>query len=227
MNLDDEQNDLFGSDSEDDEVNDNKSKNTTMNDIFGESDSNNEEEALESQNNTTTVSNEDGPSMRDIFGDMDDDNDNTFPDKKNGELDDIFGSNNKDEENNLPIQSYIFIPKIPKFNEDDSHIILRMPNFMKIKANPYDPKTYNPQRELESCGHASCVVRWRYVLDNDGMQILDENGRPKMESNAKLVKFSDGTYQVIVGQDVYDASLTRHNDRYVNNKIICIYFTDY
>lgn len=47
------------------------------------------------------------------------------------------------------------------------------------------------------------VVRWRYKLDENGCNVMDENEEPVMESNANLVEWSDCTTTLAVGKEHY------------------------
>ena len=58
------------------------------------------------------------------------------------------------------------------------------------------------------------MVRWRYKRDESGEIVCDANGMPVRESNARMVKWSDGSYQYIVGSTVFNAELVPMHDRY-------------
>lgn len=51
-------------------------------------------------------------------------------------------------------------------------------------------------------------IRWRYKTDDNGNLVRDDFGQPVVESNAKLVKWSDDTYQLYVGGTKADGSNT-------------------
>ena len=69
-------------------------------------------------------------------------------------------------------------------------------------SRPYDAETYEDEVDedevLDEEGRARLklrvenTIRWRKRLDGDGNEMLDEEGRPIRESNARFVKWSDG-----------------------------------
>jgi hypothetical protein len=74
--------------------------------------------------------------------------------------------------------------------------IFKQTNVCRVEPEPFDPKTF--QLETETITHADGttetrpadvhnVIRWRHVLDEDGKQIVGEDGQPKIESNAKVM----------------------------------------
>lgn len=67
---------------------------------------------------------------------------------------------------------------------------------------PFDPTTYEDEIEedevLDEEGRARTklkvenTVRWRSVKDEEGNEVKDEFDTPMRESNARIVKWSDG-----------------------------------
>jgi len=54
-------------------------------------------------------------------------------------------------------------------------------------------KLFNP----ENC------VRWRFCKGPDGQILTDDDGRPKYESNARIVEWEDGSRTMYVGSEVF------------------------
>eukprot|EP00554_Chaetoceros_debilis_P004537 CAMPEP_0194082156 /NCGR_PEP_ID=MMETSP0149-20130528/7749_1 /TAXON_ID=122233 /ORGANISM="Chaetoceros debilis, Strain MM31A-1" /LENGTH=584 /DNA_ID=CAMNT_0038764243 /DNA_START=230 /DNA_END=1984 /DNA_ORIENTATION=+ len=82
----------------------------------------------------------------------------------------------------------------------------QLPKIVAIQPDAYNRNTYNASVEEAEFGdhaHAS-MIRWRYKRNEQGHHILDENGKKIKESNAKIVKWSDGTYGLCVGKDVFN-----------------------
>ncbi|KAJ1453399.1 Leo1-like protein-domain-containing protein [Pelagophyceae sp. CCMP2097] len=86
--------------------------------------------------------------------------------------------------------------------------IVRVPKFIEFAEAPYDERTYaeelSKQVKEDEVTDAAQMVRWRYVLDADGAPVLGADGAPMRESNARLVKWSNGTTQLLVGDERFD-----------------------
>lgn len=48
------------------------------------------------------------------------------------------------------------------------------------------------------------IMRWRHKRDNLGRLETDDGGRPTRETNSRLVKWSDGSMQLLVGDEAFD-----------------------
>ncbi|KAL7538186.1 hypothetical protein ACHAWF_006013 [Thalassiosira exigua] len=94
----------------------------------------------------------------------------------------------------------------------------RLPNLLGINPIPYDPRTHDAEDEEER--YKGCVhnmIRWRHKRMGWGPNASiarDDDGKPIMESNARLVKWSDGSYTLHVGGEVlevddHDSSLPK------------------
>lgn len=81
-----------------------------------------------------------------------------------------------------------------------------MPNFLSVDTRPFDQETYedeiDEEETLDEEGRARLklkvenTIRWREVPDDEG-NILKE-------SNARLVKWSDGSYSLHLGSEIFD-----------------------
>eukprot|EP00250_Pteridium_aquilinum_P009861 c18986_g1_i1 orf=677-2545(-) len=107
-----------------------------------------------------------------------------------------------------PIQ--IDVPSCPPPGLADKMHIVRVSNIMGIESKPFDPKTYVEVEEhfiTDETGHKQRlrlednVARWRKVRDRDG--------NVKIESNARFVKWSDGSMQLLIGNEVLDISIQK------------------
>lgn len=83
-------------------------------------------------------------------------------------------------------------------------------------------------KEKKRLERAGALIRWRWKQDSRGEivrsilsrypQIRDAKGKPMRESNARIVKWSDGSYQLLIGDDnVIDLQLqdNKENTQYV------------
>ncbi|MCO5591259.1 hypothetical protein L7F22_045240 [Adiantum nelumboides] len=112
-----------------------------------------------------------------------------------------------------PLQ--IYLPLCPPPGPADKMHIVRVSNIMGIESKPFDPKTYIEEEEqfiTDETGHKQRlrlednVARWRKVRDRDGNY--------KYESNARFVKWSDGSMQLLIGNEVLDISIQKaHQDQ--------------
>ncbi|ERL88713.1 hypothetical protein D910_06095 [Dendroctonus ponderosae] len=83
---------------------------------------------------------------------------------------------------------------------------VKLPNFLSVETRPFDPETYedeiDEEETLDEEGRARLklkvenTIRWRDVLDNDG--------NTQKESNARFVRWSDGSYSLHLGSEIFD-----------------------
>ncbi len=74
----------------------------------------------------------------------------------------------------------------------------RMPSVVGIRTTQFTEDTFNQALEDDHFRFASSIIRWRYKHDPcaDDKIARDSEGKPIRESNASLVKWSDGSMQV-------------------------------
>ncbi|KNE58694.1 hypothetical protein AMAG_04248 [Allomyces macrogynus ATCC 38327] len=112
--------------------------------------------------------------------------------------DDMYGH---DGDHTLAIDS---IPMIPFPSEKPTHL-LDMPNFLHLDSMPFDPDHYDAGDPEELKQHevdlrVANTMRWRFI-QNDA-----HPDRMTVQSNAQLVKWSDGTYSLLVGDEYFDVT---------------------
>ena len=78
--------------------------------------------------------------------------------------------------------------------------VVRVPKFLAFEHKPYDEDAADDEdREGQT------VLRWRWKKDALTDEVLrDADGRPERESNARLVRWSDGSTQIVVGGETFD-----------------------
>ena len=100
---------------------------------------------------------------------------------------------------------------------------VKLPNLVGINTTPYNSKTHDAKSEEDYFrGYVHNMIRWRYKYDEDTGELQreeeeeeeeEEEGRPNnndgvgalvRESNARLVKWSDGSYTLHVGREVLE-----------------------
>ena len=80
-----------------------------------------------------------------------------------------------------------------------SHVtpkLVRLTNIAGVESRAFDPATFEPAEDHHEANRN--VVRWRRVSQPDGTV--------KIESNARFVRWSDGTTQLLIGDEVLGVS---------------------
>lgn len=85
---------------------------------------------------------------------------------------------------------------------------VKLPNFLSIGTHEYDPATYQDEidedENLDAEGRAKLklrvenTIRWR--------KVKDEDGNDQVESNARIVEWSDGTMSLYLGSEIFDVN---------------------
>ncbi|KAA8541022.1 hypothetical protein F0562_024840 [Nyssa sinensis] len=177
------------------------------------------------------------PEIRDVFGDSDDeepdyavqshieDDSNRSPMEEEGSYgkdlrpEDILQDEDaqyESEEENIeakpkekpvgpPLE--LEIPLHPPPAHPDKMNMIKISNIMGIDAKPFDPKRYVDEDIVVTDESGSRkrirlennIVRWRTVRNPDG--------KTSYESNARFVRWSDGSLQLLIGNEVLDISV--------------------
>lgn len=86
--------------------------------------------------------------------------------------------------------------------------VTKLPNLVGINPEAFDPKTYDAGiEEAEYKGYIHNMIRWRYQTDPATGELLrDGTAQNKLlrESNAKFVKWSDGSHTLHVGNESFE-----------------------
>jgi len=173
-----------------------------------------------------SISSEDEPDLKakkQVIDDDDDgveryDDEGDGPPKKKGGLD----SDSDDEKEKAPPKARApskspppDIPEtridveVPKINTDlgkEIHFV-KLPNFLSVESRPFDAETYEDEMDEESTQQdeegrtrlklkVENTIRWRQAFDKEGNSIK--------ESNARIVKWSDGSYSLHLGNEIFD-----------------------
>ena len=122
--------------------------------------------------------------------------------------DDEFGGRDKDKEPEEPVPETKIEHESPYIRADvgkEFHFV-KLPNFLSVEPRPYDPETYEDELEeeetLDEEGRARLklkvenTIRWRTAFDKDGNAFK--------ESNARMVKWSDGSLSLHLGSEIFD-----------------------
>lgn len=126
------------------------------------------------------------------------------------DLDDIFGDERGLESpRKMKLNKSKALLALPdrSIQTNKSNIIsIRAPNFVKFQNDEYIKDIYDAEEEKKTFDAAIAVARWRCQRDAENEIVKDSSGIPVKESNARLVKWSDGSYQVLIGDQVFVAS---------------------
>ena len=105
---------------------------------------------------------------------------------------------------NVPPRQMELLDLHPSDTSSQSLHIVKLPNLVGINTTPYSRANHNLEEEEEYYrGYVHNMIRWRYQTDGDKLK-RDEDGNPIRESNTRLVKWSDGSYTLQVGQEVLE-----------------------
>ncbi|KAJ6664066.1 hypothetical protein lerEdw1_008281 [Lerista edwardsae] len=115
---------------------------------------------------------------------------------------------NEDQQEEEPIPETRIEVEIPKVNTDlgNDLYFVKLPNFLSVEPRPFDPQYYEDEFEdeemLDEEGRTRLklkvenTIRWRTRRDDEGTEIR--------ESNARIVKWSDGSMSLHLGNEVFD-----------------------
>lgn len=208
-------------------------KNNELDDLLGSDDENNDNVPIIEIKGNSKSKNE----LDDLLGEdeeEDNNNSNNFIEKeeiykdvdgfKRNELDQLLGdfSNENDysqpsdkEEKKSKTHSKLYLHESLRIKESQSRFFVRTPNFIKINPTLYDSLTYDEEREKTIHDGSAAIVRYRIKRDELGDIIVDTNNQPVYESNSRLVKYEDGTYQLVVGKAVFNSKIVPANGCYI------------
>ncbi|RXW23894.1 hypothetical protein EST38_g1949 [Candolleomyces aberdarensis] len=108
-------------------------------------------------------------------------------------------------------EAEVAFPNIPvPRSSDGDNWVIRTPNYVTIDSKPFHPDTYiEPDQEDEETQGANAkersmtiklkvenALRWRWTKD--------ENGMDKRQSNARIIRWSDGSLSLRLGKELFD-----------------------
>ncbi|XP_060780213.1 RNA polymerase-associated protein LEO1 isoform X2 [Neoarius graeffei] len=146
----------------------------------------------------------------DLFGEADDissDSENEKPPTPGQPLDNEEGMDGEQQEEE-PLPETRIEVEIPKVSTDlgSDLYFVKLPNFLSVEPRPFDPQYYEDEFEdeemLDEEGRTRLklkvenTIRWRSRRDDEGNDIR--------ESNARIVKWSDGSMSLHLGNEVFD-----------------------
>ena len=102
--------------------------------------------------------------------------------------------------------------------------IVRLTNVVGVETEPFDQEMYVEQDDtyVDAEGKKRIqtpfqnIIRWRKVIDPEtGKPVIDpKTGEDKVESNARFVKWSDGSTQLLIGAEAFNVTEQDLSDRH-------------
>lgn len=115
-----------------------------------------------------------------------------------------------EEEEEDPVQETRIDVEVPKISTDLGQEVnfIKLPNFLSVDCRPYDPETYEDEIDDDDCLDEEGRERLKLKVENTIRWRIgfDEEGRAIKESNARMVKWSDGSYSMHLGNEVFDVT---------------------
>jgi len=115
-----------------------------------------------------------------------------------------------EEEEEEPVQETRIDVEVPKISTDLGQEVnfIKLPNFLSVDCRPYDPETYEDEIDDDDCLDEEGRERLKLKVENTIRWRIgfDEEGRAIKESNARMVKWSDGSYSMHLGNEVFDVT---------------------
>lgn len=97
------------------------------------------------------------------------------------------------------------IPKVSTDLGSDLYFV-KLPNFLSVEPRPFDPQYYEDEFEDEEMLDEEGRTRLKLKVENTIRWRVkrDEEGNETRESNARIVKWSDGSMSLHLGNEVFD-----------------------
>lgn len=119
------------------------------------------------------------------------------------------GNEEEDKENEPePIPETRIDVEVPKITCDLGRDInfVKLPNFLSVETRPFDPETYEDEIDEEETLDEEGRARLKLKVENTirWRDVLDDEGNVKKESNARIVRWSDGSYSLHLGSEIFD-----------------------
>ena len=116
-------------------------------------------------------------------------------------------SGEEEVDSNRPVET-LYLP--PRFEMPGDIHMIRTSRLFGMQPKEYDPETFDEAEDTawntDEYGNKKYlnVIRWRYKKKEDGSYALDEKGEKIVESNARLITWSDGTKSLQIGEEILD-----------------------
>lgn len=114
----------------------------------------------------------------------------------------------EEEKEPEPIPETRIDVEIPKITTDlgrDIHFV-KLPNFLSVETRPFDQETYEDEIDEEETLDEEGRARLKLKVENTirWRETLDKEGTVTRESNARFIKWSDGSLSLHLGSEIFD-----------------------
>jgi RNA polymerase-associated protein LEO1 len=127
---------------------------------------------------------------------------------------DVTTANQEEQEEEVPeTRIEVEIPKINTNLGKQLHFV-KLPNFLSVETRPFDTATYEDEIDedeiMDEEGRTRLklkvenTIRWKFATDENGAAKYDDLGVQVKESNARVVRWSDGSMSLHLGNEIFD-----------------------
>lgn len=83
---------------------------------------------------------------------------------------------------------------------------MKLPNFLSVETRPFDPNTYEDEIDEEETLDEEGRARLKLKVENTirWRERFNENGVFVKESNARFVRWSDGSLSLHLGSEIFN-----------------------
>jgi len=108
------------------------------------------------------------------------------------------------------------IPSLPRPSSSSTAHTVKIPPQLNVETEEFDPSSAGAfvERNLDTQNQ----MLWRYKQDKFGKVERDADGEAVKESNARLAKWSDGSMQLYVGNEVYEVTTLPSENSFIYAK---------
>ncbi|VDO12438.1 unnamed protein product [Rodentolepis nana] len=84
--------------------------------------------------------------------------------------------------------------------------LLKMPNFLSVETRPFDPVYYEGEMDEDEVLDEEGRTRLKLKVENTirWRTVKNDKGETEVESNARMVKWSDGSFSLHLGDEIFD-----------------------
>lgn len=99
----------------------------------------------------------------------------------------------------------VTIPRIQADLGKEMHFI-KLPNFLSVDTHPYNAQWYEDEIDDDEVCDEEGRGRMKLKVENTirWRQVLDDNNQLSKESNARFVRWSDGSMSLYLGNEIFD-----------------------
>lgn len=86
----------------------------------------------------------------------------------------------------------------------------QLPNFLHLEQRAFQPSTWDPKAEQENTNvPVENTIRWRWTPRATDSKATATGAGPKKQSNARIIRWSDGSLSLQLGSEIFDIATDR------------------